>query len=113
MNLKAFQIYVERLFVKRNAGIDGQLHACIGLTGEAAECLDLVKKSWVYDKPLDLVKLQTEAGDTFHYLVMLCIVNGWTLEDLAANNKAKLDLRYPTGYTDAAAIARADMGALA
>lgn len=109
MNLNAYHGYVNRLFVKRRDGIDGQLHACIGLAGESGECLDLVKKSWVYGKPLDLVKLQTEAGDTLHYLVMLCIANGWTLEDLVANNRAKLNLRYPTGYTDAAAIARADV----
>ena len=111
MNLNDFRAYVDRLFVKKRVGIEGQLHATVGMAGESSECLDLVKKSWVYDKPLDLNKLQTEAGDTLHYLVMLCIVNDWTLEDLAANNKRKLDLRYPEGYTDAAAIARADMGA--
>lgn len=109
MNLNDFFPYVNNLFVRQRDGIDGQLHGAVGLAGESAECLDLVKKSWVYGEPLDLVKLQTEAGDTLHYLVMLCIVNGWTLEDLAANNKAKLDARYPQGYTDAAAIARADM----
>lgn len=108
MKLSTFRTYVDRLFVKRREGIDGQLHATVGMAGEASECLDLVKKSWVYGKPLDLVKLQEEAGDTLHYITMLCIVNGWTLEDLAANNKAKLDKRYPDGYTDAAAIARVD-----
>lgn len=108
MNLHDFQQYVDALFVKKRDGIDGQLHATVGMAGESSECLDLVKKSWVYGKPLDLVKLQEEAGDTLHYITMLCIVNGWTLEDLAANNKVKLDKRYPTGYTDAAAIARAD-----
>lgn len=111
MNLSQFQTYVNHLFVKRREGIEGPLHATVGMSGESAECLDLVKKSWVYGKPLDIAKLQEEAGDTLHYLVMLCITQGWTLEDLAANNKAKLDLRYPTGYTDAAAIARADMQA--
>jgi len=109
MDLIDFQIYVGRLFVKRRDGIEGQLHATVGMAGEAAECLDLVKKSWVYGKDLDLVKLQEEAGDTLHYITMLCVVNNWTLEDLAANNKAKLDKRYPQGYTDAAAIARKDM----
>ena len=108
MNLNDFCAYVDRLFVRRRDGIEGALHAAVGLTGEAAESLDLVKKSWVYGKPLDVQKLQTEAGDTLHYLVMLCITQGWTLEDLAANNKAKLDVRYPNGYTDQDAIARRD-----
>ena len=109
MDLVSFRAYVDSLFVRRRDGLEGVLHSCIGLAGEASECLDLVKKSWVYGKPLDVAKLQTEAGDTLHYLVMLCIKQGWTLEDLAANNKAKLDLRYPDGYTDAAAIARKDV----
>lgn len=108
MNLNAFRTYVDSLFVKRRDGIEGVLHAAVGLAGEGAECLDLVKKSWVYGKPLDVAKLRAEAGDTLHYLVMLCITQGWTLEELAADNKAKLDRRYPQGYTDAAAIARAD-----
>lgn len=109
MNLTAFRECVNNLFIKRRDGIEGQLHAAVGLSGESGEVLDLIKKSWVYGKPLDTDKLKTEAGDTLHYLVMLCITQGWTLEDLAANNKAKLDLRYPTGYSDAAAIARKDM----
>jgi NTP pyrophosphatase (non-canonical NTP hydrolase) len=109
MKLTEFFKYVDSLFVKRRDGLEGTLHATIGLAGEGAECLDLVKKTWVSGKELDLVKLQTEAGDAFHYLVMLCIKQGWTLEDLAANNKAKLDLRYPQGYSDAANIARADV----
>lgn len=108
MNLTHFFAYVDRLFVKRREGIEGQLHACVGLAGESAECLDLIKKTWVTNKPLDLNKLQEEAGDTLHYLVMLCVANGWTLEDLAANNKAKLDKRYPNGYSDEAAWARRD-----
>lgn len=111
MNLYAFRTYVDQLFVKRREGLDGVLHAAIGLAGESGEVLDLVKKTWVTGptRPLDIEKLQTEAGDTFHYLMMLCITQGWTLEDLAANNKRKLDKRYPQGYSDAANIARADI----
>lgn len=112
MNAAGFFAYVDRLFVKRRNGLEGTLHAAIGLSGESGEVLDLVKKTWVTGpelKPLDTVKLQTEAGDTLHYLVMLCIAQGWTLEDLIANNVAKLDLRYPGGvYSDAANVARKD-----
>jgi NTP pyrophosphatase (non-canonical NTP hydrolase) len=112
LNLTDFRNYVDRLFVKRRAGIEGSLHAAVGLAGEAGEVLDLVKKTWVVGsdlKPLDDVKVQTEAGDVLHYLMMLCVVHGWTLEDLAANNKRKLDQRYPDGYSDAANVARRDV----
>ena len=108
MNLNDFQAYVDNLFVKRRDGIEGALHAAIGMAGEGGETLDLVKKSWVYGKPLDLEKLKLEAGDCLHYIVMLCITQGWTLEDLAAANKVKLDARYGGTYSDAAAISRKD-----
>lgn len=109
MNAAGFFGYVDRLFVKRRDGLEGLLHACVGLSGESGECLDLVKKTWVSGKELNLDKLKEEAGDTLHYLVMLCITQGWTLDDLIARNVQKLDLRYPNGvYSDAANIARVD-----
>lgn len=112
MKLDEFFPYVDRLFQRRRDGIEGALHAAVGLSGEAGETLDLVKKTWVYGKDLDREKLKLEAGDTLHYLVMLCLTQGWTLEDLAAANKAKLDKRYPNGYTDADAISRKDAEAV-
>ena len=112
MQLADFRAYVDNLFVRRREGLEGTLHAAIGLSGESGEVLDLVKKTWVTNKELDLAKLKREAGDVLHYLVMLCVAQGWTLEDLAADNKAKLDLRYPGGvYSDAAAHARKDQTA--
>lgn len=104
-----YLMFVNRLFASKRDGIDGVLHACVGLAGESGECLDIVKKSWVYDKPLDKEKLQEEAGDTLHYLTMLCIKMGWTWQDLINNNVTKLKKRYPDGFTKAAAIARADV----
>lgn len=101
--------FVNMLFVEKRAGIDGMMHACIGLSGEAGECLDMVKKSWVYGRDLDDNKLQEEAGDTLHYLVMLCLKQGWSLHDLMLNNMAKLEKRYPNGFSKEAAIARADV----
>jgi hypothetical protein len=116
MNLADFRAYVDRLYCRRRGHydntIDGPLHAAIGMAEEGAEVLGVVKKSWVYGKPLDEGKLMLEAGDAFHYLVMLCIEMGWTLEDVAQANWEKLRLRYPDDvYTDAAAIARKDQAA--
>jgi hypothetical protein len=47
-------------------------------------------------------------GDTFHYFMMLMIKMGVTLDDVIKNNIAKLEKRYPQGFTKDAAIARAD-----
>lgn len=103
-----YQTFVDKLFVKRREGDEGLMHAASGLSGEAGECLDLVKKTWVYGKELDREKMIEEMGDTFHYLTMLCIKLGISPYDLMANNVAKLRKRYPDGYSDQAAIERKD-----
>lgn len=88
--------------------LDDTLHMAIGVAGEGGELLDAVKKAWVYAKPLDVANVKEEAGDALFYIQGLCNIYGWTLEELIADNVAKLEKRYPTGYTDAAAQARAD-----
>lgn len=108
MSEAEYRNYVSSLFVKRREGIEGTLHAAVGLSGESGEILDLVKKSWCYGKVLDRNKMLEEAGDVYHYFTMLCIKMGWTMEDVISNNVEKLNKRYPNGYTDHAAIARKD-----
>ena len=73
--------------------------------------LDLVKKTWVSNKPLDTDKLKQEAGDILFYLQQLCNLLGVSLEEIAAMNIAKLSTRYPNGYSDAASHARLDVTA--
>lgn len=103
-----YREFVEGLFVKRREGIDGFMHAASGLAGESGEVLDHVKKTWVYGKPFDYAKVLEEMGDTLHYFTMMCIKMGISWEDVIANNVTKLKKRYPNGYSDADAIARAD-----
>lgn len=103
-----FREFVDYLFQSKRDGLDGMLHAAVGLAGESGEVLDLIKKSWVYDKPLNRDKLQEEMGDVIHYLMMECIKQGWTLSDLIRNNVIKLRRRYPDGFSKADAIARRD-----
>lgn len=111
-----FRRFVDSLFQSKREGLDGLIHACVGLAGESGECLDLAKKSWVYDKPLDVPKLLEEMGDTLHYFFMTLIkleeLTGvhFTLGAVMQNNVDKLNKRYPNGFTKADAIARADVG---
>lgn len=105
-----FRSFVDHLFQAKNTGPDAFLHAAVGLTGESAEILDHMKKHWVYERPLDTAKVLEEMGDAFHYFTMMLIVTGWTLKDVIDNNVAKLNKRYPNGFTKADAIARADKG---
>lgn len=106
---RPFRSFVDGLFVRKRDGDDGLMHAAVGFAGEAAECLDLVKKTWVYGKPLDEAKLLTEMGDAYHYFTMLMIKLGITLQPVIDGNIAKLMVRYPNGYTDQAAIERKDV----
>jgi NTP pyrophosphatase (non-canonical NTP hydrolase) len=99
---------VERLFVKRNFGSDGLMHAAVGIAGEAGELLDAIKKVWVYDKPIDRENIIEELGDIEWYMQALRSLLEITREETIAANIAKLRKRYPDGYSDAHAVARLD-----
>ena len=84
------------------------LHAVLGIAGESGELVDLVKKSVVYHQPLKTVELKEELGDLLHYIAMLMSVNNWSFEEVMEGNSVKLNKRYPNGYSNEAAITRAD-----
>ena len=94
---------------------DDLLHMTLGIAGESGELVDAVKKYWAYGKPLNVNNVIEELGDLLFYIQgMLSTVTRQgalapeTLEDLMITNMDKLSKRYPTGYSDEAAIARAD-----
>lgn len=84
------------------------LHAVLGIAGESGELVDLVKKSVVYHQPLKTDLVKEELGDLLHYIAMLISANGWTFEEVMEGNFVKLKKRYPEGYSNKAALARAD-----
>jgi NTP pyrophosphatase (non-canonical NTP hydrolase) len=85
------------------------LHMAVGVSGEAGELLDSVKKHAVYQKQLDINNVIEEAGDILFYLTGLLNELGLTINDCMEANVAKLSKRYPQHqYSNAAAIARAD-----
>ena len=91
-----------------NRDADMAMHAAIGVSGEAGELLDIIKKNWAYNKPIDIPHVIEELGDIEFYMfalrAKLCISREQTL----THNIEKLKKRYPEGYTDAAAKERAD-----
>lgn len=40
-----------------------RLHMAIGISGEAGELLDAIKKATIYRKPLDIANVREECGD--------------------------------------------------
>ena len=72
----------------------------MGMVTEAAECMDVVKKSKIYGRELDRVNLVEEAGDVMWYLAVLADELGISFEDMWDKNIAKLRVRFPEKYTD-------------
>lgn len=85
------------------------LHMAVGISGEAGELIDAIKKNAIYGKPLDLVNVMEELGDLEFYMEGLRQALLITRQDTLDLNIEKLRKRY-TGlvYTDKAAIDRAD-----
>lgn len=85
------------------------IHAVMGITGEAGELLDGIKKHVIYDKELDRDNVIEELGDMEFYMEQLRQRLGITREETLEANIAKLKVRYEKlEYSDAAAQQRAD-----
>lgn len=75
-----------------------QMNALIGLASEAGEALDIGKKMWFHTKKEESFyrdKLLSEFGDIFYYLLKSLDVFGFTVEEVLAYNKKKLESRHP------------------
>ena len=85
------------------------LHAGVGVSGEAGELLDAIKKWVVYNKPLDRDNVIEELGDIEFYLQRIRSIIGVSRERVLEGNKQKLSKRYEgLNYSDQAAQDRAD-----
>lgn len=84
------------------------IHMVMGVSGEAGELLDAIKKAVIYRKPLDRVNVVEELGDLEFYLQDLRRALGITREETLEANIAKLGKRYANGYSDKSAQTRAD-----
>ena len=84
------------------------LHMAVGVSGEAGELLDAVKKHVVYNKPLDVNNVVEELGDIEFYMAKIRASLFLTRREILQHNLDKLTKRYGEKYTDAAAQARAD-----
>ena len=83
-------------------------HMGTGAAGEGGELLDATKKVWVYGKVLDRANVIEELGDIEFYISGLRQMLGISRYEVLAGNIKKLQARYKGGYSDAAAIERAD-----
>lgn len=83
-------------------------HMATGVSGEAGELLDAVKKWVIYQKPLDLQNVMEELGDLEFYMEGMRQCVGLTREEVIEHNTKKLEVRYGEKYSNQAAITRKD-----
>ena len=83
-------------------------HALLGLTSEAGEIADTIKKYVIYSQPLDHENIQEEIGDLLWYVALLANACQLDLEVCMIENIRKLRKRYPASYSDQHAAERLD-----
>ena len=72
----------------------------LGLTGEAGEVAEIIKKAnrlGDWHKPVKVNDLKLELGDVLWHIARLGTRYGITLQDIAESNIAKLDARHLRG----------------
>jgi|SRR5690606_11888716 len=107
MDLNQYQIFASRTMPAMDR--EGKYNYALGLNGEAGELGEVVKKELGHKHPFDRDKFVGEAGDVLHYLSGICLMYGVTLEEVATANLAKLQKRYPKGFSQEASIKRVDV----
>lgn len=80
----------------------------LGLAGEAGEVVDHIKKHLHHGHDLDRAKLVKEAGDLLWYVAALATLLGEDMSEVARQNVAKLERRYPDGFSHEASRNRSD-----
>lgn len=89
-----------------NPKVDHLLHAALGLSTEAGEFTDQIKKALVYGRDLDEVNAKEELGDLLWYVQLACNTLGCNLLDLISMNIRKLSARYPGKFSKEAEMFR-------
>jgi NTP pyrophosphatase (non-canonical NTP hydrolase) len=82
----------------------GTQHASLGLTTEAGELCDMIKRNIAYGKPLDNVNAIEEVGDIMWYLALLADTYGETLGNLEIDRRTLLGVKQRMAGEDLATI---------
>jgi NTP pyrophosphatase (non-canonical NTP hydrolase) len=106
MTLDEYQATATRTLNARLTDTERLLDAAAGLAEESGEILGLVRKHAFQAHPLATDRLRTELGDALWCLSVTAKSAGFTLEEVAQANVAKLRARYPDGYSDRASVER-------
>lgn len=84
------------------------LNGAMGLNGEAGEVIDILKKYMFQGHSLDSEHLAKELSDCLWYIAVCAKGAGYTLDEIAEMNVAKLRKRYPNGFEAEKSLHRAE-----
>lgn len=99
LTLSEYQSASVRTMKKQPADL-AIIEMAMGISGEAGEVLDAVKKIAFHGHALDKMHIAEELGDVLFYIAGMCTTLGISLESVAAGNIDKLKLRYPDGFSE-------------
>jgi NTP pyrophosphatase (non-canonical NTP hydrolase) len=98
MDANTYQIEAARTVPKDNTLQDALIICALGLSGEAGETTDLIKKIVYHGHTFDADHLVKELGDVLWYAAYLATTLGISLSYVMEMNIAKLKARYPEGF---------------
>lgn len=75
------------------------INGALGLTGEAGEVADIVKKHMFQGHSIDRDHIAKELGDVLWYVAETATAIGYDLEKIMNMNIHKLYARYPDGFS--------------
>lgn len=87
---------------------NGLIMGSMGLSGEAGEVLDHIKKVIFAKHKLDKDHIIEELGDTYFYMEYLTYILGTTMDEVKSRNVIKLNKRYGKKYSNKASQLRVD-----
>lgn len=108
MELDEYQRQAIRTCTERRGLAEPKGLSCggLGIAVEAGEVADMLKKHLHHGHTLNTEKLVAELGDVLWYVAQLAHCVGVNLSTVARGNIAKLEQRYPNGFSKADSINR-------
>jgi len=94
---------LSQLEVEFDADVPRLMTAALGMTAEAGEFTEVVKKIFLQGKPYNeenVFHLKRELGDICWYLAQACMALDTNFEEVLQMNFEKLSARYPEGTFD-------------
>lgn len=81
-----------------------EVYGALAVAGEAGEVADAIKKKVFHGAAITNVDIAKELGDVLWGLAYLAHYLGYTLQEIAEMNTAKLKKRFPHGYVTGGGI---------